>query len=662
MVLKEVEDNDDSTVIKSLNALSQTCQGLHQELNPALYKTYGKQALEFAAEKGNAETFLKILAFAPEIVEIEHVSAFMKPSNSTLALKILHHPTIHALLLCSDPCYSPIFAAVMYGQVELIDYITAVQPVKHHTFDSQKRQTMLHYACEMGHLGLVRRFLNEGADPTQPNIRLFGHDTPMHLLLAIRPQHPGRERLGNIEIVREILQRFPDLAQDNQYLMGAIEAGREDMLALLLDNGARIPQCEQLKRKALINAIKAESLAIIKLLLEHGASVGTKVPKGTSLDLDPNDDDGAPLYETAGLDGENGIKIAKLLISYGADVTKPLGSNPSRTPLWRAVVKDNIAFATFLLDRGAARYNESHVDAPDVFYIKSMRMLRLLLDYGFDINAHARNGYLPIQNMARMWLHDRDFDDGQKQARFEVFEHFVKNAEDINAKSLIDETVCMVCHDTQMLRLLLDNGCDVNAVDYQGRNALHYALNTALETGMGRAQLLLAHGADVDAQDTEGVYSFYIPVDWVRDTDVVRQLVDMYIHAKAEQSGHINHASRADIRSFLHRKGFGGMTALIHGIALHPSWGQHDLAIFLELGADVNEPDTRGNTPLMTAMRYRRFEQANYLVQQGANVNAINGSGRTMLDLAIMFLGEAAALLHVPEHWGALRANELLQG
>ena len=53
----------------------------------------------------------------------------------------------------------------------------------------------------------------------------------------------------------------------------------------------------------------------------------------------------------------------------------------------------------------------------------------------------------------------------------------------------------------EFAKVLLDAGTDVNARDYIGYSALHYAAQNYLPE---MATLLIAHGADVDAEDQYG--------------------------------------------------------------------------------------------------------------------------------------------------------------
>lgn len=62
-----------------------------------------------------------------------------------------------------------------------------------------------------------------------------------------------------------------------------------------------------------------------------------------------------------------------------------------------------------------------------------------------------------------------------------------------------------------------------------------------------------------------------------------------------------------------------------------------DTSLFLEMmaaGVDVNEKDAKGNTPLMIASSYGRYNFAKFIIDMGANVNKKNYKGVVALHRA----------------------------
>ena len=66
------------------------------------------------------------------------------------------------------------------------------------------------------------------------------------------------------------------------------------------------------------------------------------------------------------------------------------------------------------------------------------------------------------------------------------------------------------------------------------------------------------------------------------------------------------------------------------------------IAFLLNRGADINAVDGHGSTTLMRAIHLRRYGQARFLIERGADVKVKDLSGKTALDLLKYVRGEAA--------------------
>jgi hypothetical protein len=60
------------------------------------------------------------------------------------------------------------------------------------------------------------------------------------------------------------------------------------------------------------------------------------------------------------------------------------------------------------------------------------------------------------------------------------------------------------------------------------------------------------------------------------------------------------------------------------------------LSLFLDAGADPNEPGQMGATPLMIAARVGHVEGCRRLLAAGADINARNSTGMTPLMMAVL--------------------------
>ncbi len=169
---------------------------------------------------------------------------------------------------------------------------------------------------------------------------------------------------------------------------------------------------------------------------------------------------------------------------------------------------------------------------------------------------------------------------------------------DPNAANVDGETALMVASSIgsqKIAELLVSHGANVNAVEnFRGQTAVMWA---AAENHPEIVDLLLAHGADVKRR---AKYD-----DWPRQ---------------------MTSEPRAQFRQT------GGLTALLYATRS----GCYRCAVaIVKAGADVNQPNPDGITPLINALDNRDFDIANFLLDKGANPNTWDMNGRTPLYVAV---------------------------
>ena len=169
---------------------------------------------------------------------------------------------------------------------------------------------------------------------------------------------------------------------------------------------------------------------------------------------------------------------------------------------------------------------------------------------------------------------------------------------DPNAANEDGETALMVAASLgaqKIAELLVSHGANVNAVEnFRGQTAVMWA---AAENHPEIVDLLLAHGADVKRRAKSD--------DWPRQ---------------------MTSEPRAQFRQT------GGLTALLYATRS----GCYRCAVaIVKAGADVNQPNPDGITPLINALDNRDFDIANFLLDQGANPNTWDMNGRTPLYVAV---------------------------
>jgi len=211
----------------------------------------------------------------------------------------------------------------------------------------------------------------------------------------------------------------------------------------------------------------------------------------------------------------------------------------------------------------------------------------LLIRAGANVKAENRYGVAPLSEAANY-------------GTAALVEALLKAGADANTLTTEKgETVLMTAAragNTQAVKVLLDHGANANAKEtFRGQTGLMWA---AAENHPDVVKLLLAHGADPKIRSNE------------RNTTP----------PKLTSGTPMAPISR------------GGLTALV--FAARQGSLEAGKAL-VEAGADINQGDADGNTPLLIAILNNHDDLAQVLIDKGADVNAANKDGRTALFTAV---------------------------
>lgn len=164
---------------------------------------------------------------------------------------------------------------------------------------------------------------------------------------------------------------------------------------------------------------------------------------------------------------------------------------------------------------------------------------------------------------------------------------------------------------TDIARLLLEAGADAKGVDKRDLTPLHGVRS------VGMAKLLLKAGASVNAVSNRG----RTPLHHAAASNNVN-LVKYLLGAGANAKGVDEHG-----RTPLHGVNFVGIAKLLLGA-----------------GANVNAKDNLlGHTPLHDKAQKNKVNMVRYLLDAGADINAVSQSGKRPFDLAVWYHATAAA-------------------
>jgi ankyrin repeat protein len=366
----------------------------------------------------------------------------------------------------------------------------------------------LFVACTNGNATLVRLLLDAGANA---NASLPGGETV--LMTAAR--------VGNLEAVKALLARGanPNAQErrDQTALMWAAAEGHATVVRALIEAGSTINATLKSGFTPLFFAVREGHIDVVRVLLEAGASVNET--------LKPTDRP-APAAGTS---------------------DQPVRSGPS--PLLMAVENGHFELAIALVEAGAdpndqrTGYTPLHAiswvrkpDASDTGdpspigsgRLTSLQFVRALVDRGANVNARVGKG-IPRPPVSATMLGTEGatpFLMAADRADVPLMRELVKAGADPVLPNADKSTPLMAAaglgtanpleeagtedEALDAVKMLLDLGADINAVDNKGDTAMHGAAYGNFPTIV---QLLADRGADVNIwkrPDTEGRTPLFI--------------------------------------------------------------------------------------------------------------------------------------------------------
>lgn len=625
-----------------LSRFSRSCTKLHQLFTTVLYhRDIEETQLEpfrWAATFGSAPTLKRAiqegLTLSPE--ECSQVVFIAISHGSIDCAKILVTLPSFEVNSCCGGRDTALMLAISAGAAPLVKLLLERGADPTLTEGSLRGLPPLHVAARRGNDEITKMLLKAGASPYA---RCGGDETP--LLNAVQrggilesAWYPRGERLVSTdEEVMQTTQVFlengyvMDAADGNAYLYEACWQGRTMLVNFFISHGADPHRQTEYLQTCLGVAALHGHTNVVQTLLGQKVEVNTTSKYGF-----------APLIEAVRL-GE--LDVIKLLVEIGgADVN--FADEYGNTPLCAALSPGIWADAMPRYMVGS-ELRESQPKPPF-----NEDLVRYLIDRGADVHAVTSRGTSMLSvaigssnsAIVEMLLDEgASVDDADELLRLIINAAFSEK-EDIARRLLQHKSITadavdrsklylalhVACEneDLEFVKLLVEAGADVNALDEKGKSCLQLAINHDQI-----CQFLIERGANIEQKMKWGYTVFLFAVEYgLLDTvDVlINAGVDMTVRNDSEQTALMiasQHGHRYLTKQFLglgkidiNAQCIDGRTAL-HYAAMRGRRPIVDMLLSHSQPPELKLKDRRGVTPLIAAARQEDLEIVKRILAAG---------------------------------------------
>ncbi len=328
-----------------------------------------------------------------------------------------------------------------------------------------------------------------------------------------------------------------------------------------------------------------------------------------------------------------------------------------RTPLFAATDKGDVVAVNALIEAGADVNAVDNRDRHPLVWAATwgeLQVVRVLVEAGAAVNLEDPDGYTPLTRAAG-------------RGHLPVVEALLAAGADVNRFSgegfpPLSPAAGKGHH--RIVELLLSKGARVTARGGAlGGTALHFAASSGHVNVMKK---LLAAGADVRAEDTEGGTPLHqaaasgsreaVELLLVHGADVhARIRTGVLVKLGDQVSGKtIEELARAAVNETDERTPVMGTALMSAAMRGHLEVAER----LLEAGADINAVDARGASILMLAAMGGGNDVARMLLAAGADLDARTDDGSTALFFAAARLDEKIVRLMIDMGAGAAVVNQ----
>ena len=440
---------------------------------------------------------------------------------------------------------------------------------------------------------------------------------------------------------------------------------------LVLNYGKDINQTGENDIGGLYQAIKHNNIKAVKFFIENNAYVEIATFDGTT-----------PLVLAI---EENKPKIVELLIKEGkANIYGVYAKETEKYPIYCAVKNKNLNMIKILLDNNFDLKRESYIlsyamensdeniikylveNGADMYsyeitalYQAVLNLNPKLVEYFLDKGASIEKaGGTDVYGNIMMAAAGSKFNNSNDKSPvdLEALEKSAENSAKITEmligkadKNIINDslegkTPLIIAVGNSYIdtaKILIENGANINAVDFEGWSALSYVVNNG---DIEIAKLLLENKAKIKGELLLAIKS---PIAESR-IDMIKLLIDNKANINYADDDGFNPLNIAiesgdmELTKFLITNGANVNSLMQDGVSLIGyAIAQNNmdlLQILIENGANVNYTggDSWDNTPLQTASRLGLDNVVRILLTRNADINAVDINGNTALHTAAL--------------------------
>lgn len=440
---------------------------------------------------------------------------------------------------------------------------------------------------------------------------------------------------------------------------------------LVLNYGKDINQTGDEDIGGLYQAIKHNNIKAVKFFIENNANVEIATFDGTT-----------PLVLAI---EENKPKIVELLIKEGkANIYGVYAKETEKYPIYCAVKNKNLNMIKILLDNNFDLKRESYIlsyamensdenivkylveNGADMYsyeitalYQAVLNLNPKLVEYFLDKGASIEKaGGTDVYGNIMMAAAGSKFNNSNDKSPvdLEALEKSAENSAKI-MQMIIDKVDKKLINDSlegktpliiavgnsyiDTAKILIENGANINAVDFEGWSALSYVVNNG---DIEIAKLLLENKAKIKGELLLAIKS---PIAESR-IDMIKLLIDNKANINySDDDGFtpLNIAIESgdmELTKFLITNGANVNSLMQDGVSLIGyAIAQNNmdlLQMLIENGANVNNTngDSWADTPLKTASRLGLDNVVRILLTRNADINAVDMNGNTALHTAAL--------------------------